>query len=112
MTTTLTQLNKDGPRKEAIREQLKQITAGPMEPELSYEEVAEYEADEGGTYILPENVLDLVEDLTETEQETVEYKTGWIARLAMPGCLDATDWIGVYDEPEDAVKELEEVYGE
>lgn len=44
--------------------------------------------------------------------EDVETIFGWFARLSAPGYLDATDWTGPYETEEEAIADLQDMYGE
>lgn len=57
-----------------------------------------------------------VEFLTEAEapddEDGESLGPGYYSRLSAPGYLDATDWHGPYDQPEEALEALYEIYGE
>lgn len=80
----------------------------PMEPEVRREPVYQVFTEEG-TFVVPDWVHSQEELKEMGEYEHRGFK--WISRLAMPGCLDSTDWLGPFDSEDEATKELLDTFG-
>lgn len=90
-----------------------------MQPEIfkgSYYEVDTSE----GIEILPLDAVGEIRDLASMqellicreiyseEEEALEIKQGWLARLTMPGYLDSTEWTA-HETEQEALEYLEEL---
>ena len=94
-----------------------------MQPEIVYGEWAILDGD-CGIWIVPaedapetytdEELDEIYSQVSEGGSECHEctYEEGFVARLSAPGYLDCTDWQGVYSSKEEALEELEEMYGD
>ena len=58
-----------------------------------------------------EDLLNDLEGKPYNPDETLERKTGWLARMSAPGYMDCTNWT-VHDSEEAAKEYLEEMYGD
>lgn len=93
-----------------------------MQPQVYHDLYFEIETTIG-TEIVPADVigrtcatdvsafLDYLEGEPNDEDELVEVKEGWLARMSAPGYLDCTDW-SAHETEEEARAYLEEMYGE
>jgi hypothetical protein len=69
------------------------------------------ECDEG-TFVYPGGTFPASGYIANHGKGTVIYEIyGFGARLSANGYLDATDW-GVYDTPEEAINDLDTMYGD
>ena len=62
--------------------------------------------------ILDFSILKAIEDYGYEGICSIDVEYGWAARYSLPGYLDCTEWVGVYDSEYKAVEHLEEVYPE
>ena len=96
---------------------LSPLSGGFMEPQIVKDQWVEVDGSEGGSLIPAELTGGLttptaLADYYVGEIYEAELVTGWAARLSAPGYMDATEWMGLYDTPEEAAAALVEAYAE
>lgn len=91
-----------------------------MQPQIEFGQYFAVETNQG-TFIVPADVIgsnksiaagvftDYVEGTIPDDDELIEIKEGWLARLSAPGYMDCTDW-SVFDTEEEAVQGLKDLY--
>jgi len=94
---------------EQLQKEIEKYEGQFMEPETYHGEVAVWEDREGGTAVIPADHY-LPDELNNEEEESLEYKEGWIIRLSAPGYLDRTDWMGPFETEQEAWEELLEIF--
>ena len=59
-------------------------------------------------------MIPFANELSETEARQFtgdpEATSGWYSQLSAPGYMDQTDWMGPFDTPEEALKEVMDFY--
>ena len=84
-----------------------------MVPEIVNMSFYDVETDYGSTLVpyYAFNPRDPIACTEGTRIIKIRETSGWFARLSADGYLDCTEWMGPFDSPEDALKELSETYG-
>ena len=67
-----------------------------------------------GVAIYPDeiSILEAIEDHGFQGIYSIEVEHGWAARYTMPGFLDCTEWVGVFQDEESAISTIEDMYSE
>ena len=67
-----------------------------------------------GVTIYPDeiSILEAIEDHGFQGIYSIEVEHGWAARYTMPGFLDCTEWVGVFQDEESAISTIEDMYSE
>ena len=67
-----------------------------------------------GVTIYPDeiSILEAIEDHGFQGIYSIEVENGWAARYTMPGFLDCTEWVGVFQDEESAISTIEDMYSE
>ena len=88
-----------------------------MEKQVDYCTMYDVDTD-CGSFLVPGDLVgdnpspEDFRDYVDGEPEDFTRVKGWFARLSAPGYMDCTDWIGPYDTEEEAIEELDALYGE
>lgn len=105
---------------------------GAMVPEVVCDDFIQWENKHGEKQAIPRDVVisdaswqlwgkdrmkklhkELVRFHGSAQEDSIEVIRGkWWARLAMPGYMDSTDWMGPFDSVEGAEQELDAMYAD